>query len=135
MQDAASSVAPGASAASAPLTVQVDPTSQRTGGGTDMASGLFSTALSLAFVLVLAWVVLRVVKRVQQGKAVHGQDAVQTPQVLHSLSLGPNQRLITIQYGGRQYLLGVTAAAIQLLDAGQNHPEEKTRPVIDTAAG
>ncbi len=117
---------------SAPPTVQVDPAAQRAVGGTDMASGLFSTALSLAFVLVLAWLVLRFIKRFQQGRVGHRQDAVQTPHVLHSLSLGPNQRLITIQYAGRQYLLGVTTAAIQLLDAGPSQPVTAENPPEET---
>jgi flagellar biogenesis protein FliO len=85
-------------------------------GATDMASGLLSTALSLAFVLALAWLVLRFIKRVQQGKPGLRHEAIQAPQVLHQLSLGPNQRLITVQYEAGQYLLGVTAAGIAVLD-------------------
>jgi flagellar biogenesis protein FliO len=128
MQDTASSAAPGAGTLPDQTIEQVTLAPAQMGGRTDMASGLLSTALALAFVLVLAWLVLRTIKRFQQGKTAFGQTAVQVPEILHSLSLGPNQRLVTIHYAGRQYLLGVTAAAIQLLDTGHDQTATAETP-------
>lgn len=76
---------------------------------------LLSTALALGFVLLLAWVGLRLLKRLQAGRA-SGASASQ-PQVLHSVALGPRERLVSVRHRGREYLLGVTPGAISVIDA------------------
>ena len=75
---------------------------------------LLSTALALGFVLLLAWVGLRLLKRLQAGRA-SGTSASQ-PQVLHSVALGPRERLVSVRHRGREYLLGVTPGAISVID-------------------
>lgn len=76
---------------------------------------LLSTALALGFVLLLAWVGLRLLKRLQAGRA--GGASASQPQVLHSAPLGPRERLVSVRHRGREYLLGVTPGAISVIDA------------------
>ena len=79
-----------------------------------IAVQLGSTALALAFVLLLAWLGLRALKRLQAGRA--GALGTGVPQLLHSVSLGPRERLVSVRYRGREYLLGVTPATITVID-------------------
>ncbi len=87
-----------------------------TGGG-DLATNLVSTAVALVIVLLLAWVSLRALKRFQQGRPGAQGDAGEVPQVMRSVGLGPRERLVTVRYRGRDYLLGVTAGAISVVDS------------------
>jgi len=73
---------------------------------------LAATAAALIVVLVLAWVILKLVRRLHGGAG-----DLSTPQVLHSVSLGPRERLVSVRHRGREYLLGVTPSAINLIDA------------------
>lgn len=84
---------------------------------TSLAGNLASTALALCFVLALAWVLLHGLKR-WQGRRPGTADDAGLPRVLRSVPLGPRERLVTVQYRGRDYLLGVASGAITLLDAG-----------------
>ncbi len=79
-----------------------------------LALQLGGTALSLVFVLALAWLALRALKRWQTktGTAA-GPNAVQ---VLASVSLSPRERLVTVRWRGREYLLGVAAGSVQRID-------------------
>ena len=79
-----------------------------------LGTSLASTAVALCFVLVLAWLALRVVKRFQYGKA-SGEDH-DTPRVVRSVPLGQRERLVTVRYRGREYLLGVAAGAVNVID-------------------
>jgi flagellar protein FliO/FliZ len=84
---------------------------------------LGSTALALVFVLALAWLALRALKRwqIKTGTAA-GSDAVQ---VLASVSLSARERLVTVRWRGREYLLGVAAGSVQRIDdvaAGEDPP-------------
>lgn len=72
-----------------------------------------STVLALLLVLALAWLVLRAVKRMQ---AAAGNVAGPPLQIQQSTSLGPRERLVVVHYRGRDYLLGVGAAGISLID-------------------
>jgi flagellar protein FliO/FliZ len=75
---------------------------------------LGSTALALVFVLALAWLALRALKRWQLKTGVAaGADAVQ---VLASVALSPRERLVTVRWRGREYLLGVAAGSVQRID-------------------
>lgn len=76
---------------------------------------LLSTALALALVLLLAWAGLKLLKRLQTGRA--GASPSTAPVVLHSVSLGPRERLVSVRHRGREYLLGVTPGAISVIDA------------------
>ncbi len=74
---------------------------------------LLATGLALALVLGLAWLVLRTLRRLQPGL---GGRTAGVPQVLHSAGLGPRERLVLVQHRGREYLLGVSAGGVQLID-------------------
>lgn len=96
------------------------------GESPSLALQLGSTALALAFVLALAWLALRGLKRLQQRAG--GGAATDAPQVLRSTGLGPRERLLVVRYRDREYLLGVTAAAISALDSW---PAAETPPRPD----
>ena len=94
--------------------------------GPTFAMQLGSTALALVVVLALAWLMLRLLKRWQtRGAAGGGAHAVR---VVHSVSLGPRERLVTVHWRGREYLLGVTAGAVQRI------ADRPLDPAADTAA-
>ncbi|CAG1015602.1 hypothetical protein BURC_00998 [Burkholderiaceae bacterium] len=97
---------------------------------TDLATNLLSTAVALIIVLALAWVSLRALKRFQQGRAGSGAGSDELPQVMRSVGLGPRERLVTVRYRGRDYLLGVTAASINVIDshAAQAQPHAGVDP-------
>ena len=81
-----------------------------------LVSSLASTALALCFVLALAWLVLRFIKKLQSGKAKGGGLSDEIPRVLRSVPLGQRERLTLVRYRGCEYLLGVTTAAVNVID-------------------
>ena len=99
--------APAGASASAPLA------GTAAGGGAELWSSLLVTALALAFVLALAWLFLRLLKRVTSLRTADGRLP---PQVVQAVSLGNRERVIVLRHGGAEYLLGVTANQITLLD-------------------
>ena len=73
---------------------------------------LLVTLAALAFVLALAWIFLRLLKR---GMQAHGASAgVAAPRVLQAVSLGGHERLVVVRHV--DYLLGVSEGGISLLD-------------------
>ena len=95
------------------------------------AMQLGGTALALVLVLVLAWVLLRALKHWQTKAGLGGGvlDKAATVQVLHSLALSPRERLVTVRWRGRDYLLGVTAGSVQrLADAPVDSEATQPRP-------
>src|SRR3977135_4166750 len=90
---------------------------------TGMAASIGSTALALCFVLALAWLVLRGIKRLQAGKATAVDNDV--PRVLRSVSLGPRERLVTVRYRQREYLLGVSAGGVSVIDVAASPEVEQ----------
>jgi flagellar biogenesis protein FliO len=82
----------------------------------NLAGNLLTTLLSLLFVLALAWVVLRLIKRMQLAPSRGQEDHPHRPRILDSVAVGPRERLVTVSYQGKTLLLGVTANAIQRLD-------------------
>ena len=80
-----------------------------------LAMQLASTALALALVLALAWLALRALKKLQNRTT--GGGAENPIQVLRSTGLGPRERLVTVSYRDREYLLGVAAGGINLIDS------------------
>ena len=83
--------------------------------GSSGIASLATTALALVFVLALAWVLLRLLKRLQQRGGL-GSAQADAPQVLRSVGLGPRERLVTVRWRGREYLLGVTPGSVTLID-------------------
>ena len=81
--------------------------------GAGLWSSLLVTVLALAFVLALAWLFLRLLKRATTLRAVDGQ---MPPQVVQAVALGGRERLVIVRHGGNEYVLGVTAASVSLID-------------------
>lgn len=92
-----------------------------------MAAQLAGTALALVFVLALAWLALRGLKRLQQRAG--GSAEAGAPQVLHSQGLGPRERLVTVRWRGRDYLLGVTPGSVACIDHRGSEADAPTPPV------
>lgn len=90
-----------------------------TAASTGWLSQALATGLALLLVLVLAWLVLRTLRRLQPGLAGRARGV---PQVLHSAGLGPRERLVLVQHRGREYLLGVSAGGVQLIDRWEAAP-------------
>lgn len=80
-----------------------------------LAMQLGSTALALALVLALAWLALRALKKLQSRST--GSGGGNPMQVLRSAALGPRERLVTVRYRDREYLLGVATGGVNLIDS------------------
>jgi flagellar biogenesis protein FliO len=80
---------------------------------------------ALAFVLLLAWLFLRWLKRMQIGTS---GDASAGPRVLRAVGLGPRERLVVVQHHDTELLLGVTAAGISVLDRRRTEAVSVTEP-------
>jgi len=90
-------------------------------------SSFLVTLLALAFVLALAWLLLRLFKRAMTPRAVNGQAPVN---VIQAVALGGRERLVIVRQGNHEYVLGVTAASVNLIDkraieAGEDAPVEE----------
>ena len=76
-------------------------------------SSVLVTTLALAFVLALAWLFLRLLTRATTMRSVDGRTP---PQVVQAVPLGGRERLIVVRDGDHEYVLGVTAANVSLID-------------------
>ncbi|QTD45494.1 flagellar biosynthetic protein FliO [Ottowia testudinis] len=81
--------------------------------GAGLWSSLLVTVLALAFVLALAWLFLRLLKRATTLRSADGRAP---PQVVQAVPLGGRERLVVVRDGGHEYVLGVTAASVSLID-------------------
>jgi flagellar protein FliO/FliZ len=86
---------------------------------------IVATALALLLVLGLAWGVLRGLRRLQPGLGTRGAAL---PQVLHSVGLGTRERLVLVRHRGREYLLGVGAGSVQVIDRWAEAPGPEDPP-------
>jgi flagellar protein FliO/FliZ len=77
----------------------------------DWLQYLVSFALVIALLLGMLWFL----KRLQDKRGLF-QRPRQQLQVAESLSIGTRQKVLLLQVGSRQVLLGVTPQAIQVLD-------------------
>jgi flagellar protein FliO/FliZ len=77
-------------------------------------SALLSIVISLAFIAVLAWGVLWLLKRFQDGSfgRLSGTQAGRTLRFEKALPIGPRERLVLVEVDGEHLLLGVTAHQI-----------------------
>ena len=82
----------------------------------NFSSQLLSTLLALAFVGVLAWVSLAMLKRLQQGRLLPGSrtDADEL-RFVRAMPVGAKERVVVMQYRGEEWVLGVTGGGISLL--------------------
>lgn len=74
-----------------------------------LGGSLLALLAVVALILVLAWVLKRM-----PGSALRGHGALR---IVASLPLGMRERLVVVAAGERQFLLGVTAERITLLQA------------------
>jgi flagellar protein FliO/FliZ len=68
-------------------------------------------AIALVFVLIVFWAFARIMKRMQVGQG----GATNGLKVVGALSLGQRERIVVVQAGSEQILLGVTATQINTL--------------------
>lgn len=109
----ANTAASAASAASAP---SAEPAASATatalaGLETPLWPELAITGGALLLVLLLAWMLLRWLRRSQTGGALR-----EGPRVMRSVALGTRERLVVVEHHGIEYLLGVTAASVSVID-------------------
>ena len=102
-----------------------EPAPAAVGGAADgrLWSSFLVTLLALAFVLALAWLLLRLFKRVMMPRAANGQMPLQ---VIQAVALGGRERLLVVRQHDREYVLGVTAASVNLIDKRVLGPEERS---------
>ena len=86
---------------------------EATSGGFPLA--LLSTVIALAAVLAIAWLALRLLARAGVGGAVRPGGRLK---VLQSVPVGTRERLVLVRYEAREYLLGVTAGGVSVIERG-----------------
>lgn len=100
--------------------------------GNTVDAGLWSsvlvTMLALAFVLALAWLFLRLLKRATTMRSIDGRVP---PQVVQAVPLGGRERLVVVRDGAQEYVLGVTANSVSLIDK-RVAPSASTAPPDDS---
>ncbi|MGM9482119.1 FliO/MopB family protein [Roseateles sp. NT4] len=81
----------------------------------DLMLNLASTVVALAFVLLLAWVLIRGWRRLQTlgGRSpANDGDALR---FVRALPVGARERVVLLDHAGERWMLGVTAGGISLL--------------------
>jgi flagellar protein FliO/FliZ len=91
-------------------------------GNVDAGSMILSLLAVLVAIVIVAWIL----KKLQVGGS-----AVNGLKVVTSLSLGSKERLVVVQVGKEQILLGVTGQQINLLDTLAEPIEVKNGVPID----
>ncbi|MBL8277388.1 MAG: flagellar biosynthetic protein FliO [Pelomonas sp.] len=81
----------------------------------DLLLNIASTLAALAFVLALAWLLLRAWRRLQGlGGGGGGPDA-QALRFVRALPVGSRERVVLLDHAGERWMLGVTPGGISLL--------------------
>jgi hypothetical protein len=112
----AASTAPAASATAVALA----------GLDTPLWPELAISAGALLLVLLLAWALLRWLRRSQGGGALR-----EGPRVMRSVALGTRERLVVVEHRGVEYLLGVTAASVSVIDRREpEFAQERIEPTL-----
>lgn len=93
-------------------------------------SGLLGTLLALAFVLVLAFGALRLMRAWQQRSSGSGL-ADGGLRFVRALPVGPRERIVIVEVDGERMLVGVSAGSVTLLTrlaplAAAPEPEQST---------
>lgn len=80
----------------------------------DLMLNLFSTVAALAFVLLLAWLLIRGWRRLQAlgGPRADGGEALR---FVRALPVGARERVVLLDHAGERWMLGVTPGGISLL--------------------
>lgn len=97
----------------------------------ELVTPLLTTLLALGFVLALAWVSLRLLRRFQRS----GAAPAATLEFVRALPVGARERVVVIRHRGTEYLLGVAAGSVQVLDRfSVGERAEDAAPAADAAA-
>jgi len=76
------------------------------------ADGLGSLSLTLGVIVLLLWGGIWAMRRMRPGIGLGGgRDCT----ILRSLALGPRERLLVVQVGSRQLVIGVGSASVSLI--------------------
>lgn len=86
-------------------------------------TGVLGTVLALAFVLALAWILLKALQRTGIARNRSGKAVLQ---VVQQISLGGRESVALVRHGDREYLLGVTPHQVQLLAESAPEGGEKS---------
>jgi flagellar protein FliO/FliZ len=80
-------------------------------------SAIFATLLGLGFVLGLAWLLLRLLKRWQDKQSFGGSESpnVNRMRFVRALAVGQRERIVLIEVRGELMLIGVGQASVTLL--------------------
>jgi flagellar protein FliO/FliZ len=79
------------------------------------ATSVATMLVALAFVLLLAWGALHVLKRFQLGRGAGAGAAPEALRFVRALPVGARERVVVVHYRGEEWVLGVTAGGISLL--------------------
>ncbi len=91
--------------------------------GPGLTGSIATTLIALIVVLALAWLTLRLLKRMQQGKPGEQGEL----KFVRSLPLGQKERVVIIAHRDKEYLLGVTSAGISLIARLEDDASPTTR--------
>lgn len=81
----------------------------------DLLLNLASTVVALAFVLLLAWVLIRGWRRLQNLGGRQPVDDGEALRFVRALPVGARERVVLLDHAGERWMLGVTAGGINLL--------------------
>ncbi|HEX7689559.1 MAG TPA: flagellar biosynthetic protein FliO [Burkholderiaceae bacterium] len=81
----------------------------------NFATSVATMLVALAFVLLLAWGALHLLKRFQLGRGGAAAGAPQALRFVRALPVGARERVVVVHYRGEEWVLGVTAGGISLL--------------------
>lgn len=76
------------------------------------ADGLGSLTLTLGIIVLLLWAGIWAMRRMRPGV---GLGQARDCTILRSLALGPRERIVVVQVGVRQLVIGIGAASVSLL--------------------
>ena len=89
---------------------------------------LASTVAALAFVLLLAWLLIRGWRRLQSFGGRGMADDGEALRFVRALPVGARERVVLMDHAGERWMLGVTAGGISLLarwPQGETPPERQ----------
>ncbi len=76
------------------------------------ADGLGSLTLTLGVIVLLLWAGIWAMRRMRPGIGLgNARDCT----ILRSLALGPRERLLVVEIGARQLVIGVGSASVSLI--------------------
>ena len=92
-----------------------------------------SMLLALAFVIALAWLVLRFMRSRMQPRASPGSAGDDTLRFVRALAIGAKERVVIVEHRGARWMLGVTAGGISTIAQWPN--DTKAEPASEAAKG